>query len=39
MGDRLARKIMFAIEHPDSSQEVSYITSEILYRGALKSDD
>ena len=38
MGDRLARKIMFDIEHPDSSPEVSYVVSDILYRGALKTD-
>lgn len=35
LGARLASKILFAIEHPGLAQEVSYVTSNILYRGLL----
>ncbi len=35
LGARLAVKILFLIEHPGLSQEVSYVSSEILYRGLL----
>jgi len=31
LGERLANKIMFAVNHPNSSFELSYISSEILY--------
>lgn len=35
LGARLAVKILFLMEHPGLSQEVSYVSSEILYRGLL----
>ena len=35
LGARLAVKILFLMEHPGMSQEVSYVSSEILYRGLL----
>ena len=35
LGSRLADKILFSINHPKAPHEVSYITSDILYRGAL----
>ena len=35
LGARLASKILFLMEHPNLSQEVSYVSSEILYRGLL----
>jgi len=31
LGERLANKIMFAVNHPNSSFELSYVSSEILY--------
>lgn len=36
LGKRLAQKIMFRADHPDASTEVSYIGSDILYRGTLE---
>lgn len=36
LGNRLADKILFSINHPNASHELSYIMSEVLYRGALK---
>lgn len=33
LGKRLARRIMFLADYPDASHELSYISSEILYRG------
>ena len=38
IGSRLATKILFAIEHPKAAPEVSYVSSEVLYRGVLASD-
>lgn len=38
IGSRLAAKILFAIEHPKAAPEVSYVSSEVLYRGVLASD-
>ena len=38
LGARLACKILFAIEHPRLAQEVSYVSSEILYRGLLAGE-
>lgn len=38
LGKRLANKILFRTEHPDASPEVSYVHSDILYRGALAED-
>ena len=32
VGERLANKIMFAIDHPNAPFELSYISSEVLYR-------
>lgn len=32
LGERLANKIMFAVNHPNSPFELSYISSEILYK-------
>jgi len=32
MGERLANKIMFAINHPNGPREVCYILTEVLYR-------
>ena len=37
IGSRLAAKILFVIEHPKAAPEVSYVSSEVLYRGALAS--
>lgn len=36
LGERLANKIMYRVEHPDASFEVSYVSSNILYRSAKK---
>lgn len=36
LGARLAAKLLFIMEHPNAAHEVSYVTSEIIYRGALK---
>ncbi len=33
LGARLSNKILFSVEHPKASYELSYITSEIIYRG------
>ncbi|MCL2360564.1 MAG: substrate-binding domain-containing protein [Defluviitaleaceae bacterium] len=33
MGERLANKIMFAVNHPNTTSEVCYVTSKVLYRG------
>jgi len=33
MGERLANKIMFAVNHPNTPCEVCYVTSKVLYRG------
>ncbi len=38
IGSRLAAKILFVIEHPKAAPEVSYVSSEVLYRGVLASD-
>ena len=35
IGSRLAAKILFNLEHHDAAQEISYVTSTILYRGPL----
>ncbi len=35
LGARLADKILFSIAHPTFPHEVSYVSSEILYRGLL----
>lgn len=35
IGSRLAAKILFVLDHRNVSTEVSYVTSDILYRGAL----
>ncbi len=35
MGGRLASKIIFAMDNPNASREVSYVNSEILYRSPL----
>ena len=35
LGCRLAARLLFRIAHPEASHEVSYINSEILYRGPL----
>jgi len=32
MGERLANKIMFAINHPDTPPEVCYVLTKVLYR-------
>jgi len=32
MGERLANKILFAINHPDSLSEVCYVVPKVLYR-------
>ena len=37
IGSRLAAKILFVIEHPKAAPEVSYVSSEVLHRGALAS--
>ena len=33
MGERLANKIMFAVNHPDSLSEVCYVVPKVIYRG------
>lgn len=38
LGKRLANKILFRAAYPAASYEVSYVTSNILYRGALAAD-
>lgn len=35
VGSRLADKIIFAMHHPKAAHEVSYIKTQIVYRGAL----
>lgn len=35
LGARLASKILFLLEHPDLAQEVSYVSSDVIYRGLL----
>lgn len=35
IGARLAAKLLFGISHPEASHEVSYVTSQILYRAPL----
>lgn len=35
IGARLAAKILFNVSHPNAAHEVSYVTSDILYRGQL----
>lgn len=35
IGSRLAAKILFVMSHRNASTEVSYVSSNILYRGAL----
>lgn len=35
LGARLGNKILFAMDHPLASYELSYINSDILYRGPL----
>lgn len=37
IGRRLAYRLLFLSEFPDASREVSYISSEILWRGALEN--
>ena len=37
IGSCLAAKILFVIEHPKAVPEVSYVSSEVLYRGVLAS--
>ncbi len=36
LGSRLADKILFSMNHPKAPHELSYIMSDILYRGALQ---
>lgn len=36
IGRRLARRLLFLLEFPEASHEVSYILSGVLFRGALK---
>lgn len=38
LGARLASKILFLLEHPGLAQEVSYVSSDVLYRGALAGE-
>ena len=35
LGARLASKILFLLEHPGVAQEISYVRSDILFRGTL----
>lgn len=35
LGARLASKILFLLEHPGLAQEVSYVSSAVVYRGLL----
>lgn len=36
LGKRLANKVMFRVDHPSVSPEVSYVLSNVLYRSPLK---
>lgn len=35
LGARLASKILFLLEHPGLAQEISYVASDVIYRGPL----
>ena len=35
LGARLASKILFLLDHPGLAQEVSYVSSAVVYRGLL----
>jgi len=37
MGERLANKVMFAVNHPGSPTEVCYVSSNIIYQPLLKA--
>ena len=39
IGARLAARILFRLAHPDAFNEVAYICTQILYRGALSEED
>ena len=39
IGARLAARILFRLAHPDAFNEVAYICTQILYRGALSVED
>ena len=36
LGKMLARKLMYRADYPDAPFEVSYVSTQILYRGPLK---
>lgn len=38
LGARLASKILFLLEHPGVAQEISYVRSDVLFRGTLADD-
>lgn len=38
LGKSLARKLMFHVDYPDAPNEVSYVATDILYRGGLEKN-